>query len=59
MVIYPRDNRRSAIAKKFVEMMRTLEGQRLLQAAGLVPLTPDSGRPEPSRSAQAPTQVSQ
>lgn len=37
-VIYPRDNRRSAIGKKFVELMRTLEGQRLLRAAGLVPL---------------------
>ena len=37
-VIYPRDNRRSAIGKKFVELMRTLEGQRLLRSAGLVPL---------------------
>jgi len=37
-VIYPRDNRRSAIGKKFVELMRTMEGQRLLKAAGLVPL---------------------
>ncbi len=37
-VIYPRDNRRSAIGKKFVELTRTLEGQRLLRAAGLVPL---------------------
>ncbi len=38
MVVYPRDNRRSAIAKKFVELMRTFEGQQLLRAAGLVPL---------------------
>lgn len=38
MVVYPRDNRRSTIGKKFVELMRTIEGQRLLQAAGLVPL---------------------
>lgn len=37
-VIYPRNNRRSAIGKKFVELMRTMEGQRLLRAAGLVPL---------------------
>ena len=39
MVVYPRDNRRSAIGKKFVELLRTVEGQRLLKAAGLVPLT--------------------
>lgn len=39
MVVYPRDNRRSAIGKKFVELMRTIEGQRLLQSAGLVPLS--------------------
>lgn len=38
LVVYPRDNRRSAIGKKFVELMRTIEGQRLLQSAGLVPL---------------------
>jgi hypothetical protein len=38
-VVYPRDNRRSTIAKKFIELMRTVEGQRLLQAAGLVPLS--------------------
>ncbi len=37
-VIYPRDNRRSTMGKKFVELMRTMEGQRLLKAAGLVPL---------------------
>lgn len=38
VVVYPRDNRRSAIGKKFVELMRTIEGQKLLRAAGLVPL---------------------
>lgn len=38
VVIYPRDNRRSAMGKKFVELMRTVEGQQLLRAAGLVPL---------------------
>ncbi len=38
MVIYPRDNRRSAIGRKFVELMRTVEGQRMLRAAGLTPL---------------------
>jgi hypothetical protein len=40
-VVYPRDNRRSAPGKKFVELMRTLEGQRLLKTAGLVPLSND------------------
>lgn len=39
LVVYPRDNRRSAIGKKFVELMRTVEGQKLLKAAGLVPLS--------------------
>jgi serine/threonine protein kinase len=38
VVVYPRDNRRSAMGKKFVELMRTMEGQQLLKAAGLVPL---------------------
>ncbi|HEY9747692.1 MAG TPA: hypothetical protein V6C63_03245 [Allocoleopsis sp.] len=41
LVIYPRDNRRSAPGRKFVELMRTLEGQRLLRTAGLVPLSGD------------------
>jgi hypothetical protein len=41
LVVYPRDNRRSAPGKKFVELMRTLEGQRLLKTAGLVPLSND------------------
>ncbi|MDX2097491.1 MAG: hypothetical protein SFW36_06910, partial [Leptolyngbyaceae cyanobacterium bins.59] len=40
-VVYPRDNRRSKIGKKFVEMMRTVEGQQLLKAAGLIPLSQD------------------
>lgn len=49
MVVYPRDNRRSTIGRKFVELMRTVEGQRLLQAAGLVPLSPDlKASPPPS-----------
>jgi len=39
LVIYPRDNRHSAMGKKFVELMRTIEGQRILKAAGLVPLS--------------------
>jgi ABC-type molybdate transport system substrate-binding protein len=39
MVVYPRDNRRSAIAKKFIELMRTIEGQQLLRAAGLIPVS--------------------
>ena len=39
MVVYPRDNRRSMIAKKFIELMRTIEGQQLLRAAGLIPVS--------------------
>lgn len=39
LVVYPRDNRRSEAGKKFAELMRTQEGQRLLQAAGFVPLS--------------------
>jgi hypothetical protein len=27
------------MGKKFVELMRTIEGQRILKAAGLVPLS--------------------
>ncbi|MBE9031470.1 hypothetical protein IQ266_17185 [filamentous cyanobacterium LEGE 11480] len=38
VVVYPRDNRRSQIGKKFVELMRTREGQQMLQEAGFVPL---------------------
>ncbi len=45
MVVYPRNNRRSAIGKKFVELMRTIEGQRLLRAAGLIPLTQAARQP--------------
>ncbi|MBW4519989.1 MAG: substrate-binding domain-containing protein [Scytolyngbya sp. HA4215-MV1] len=45
MVVYPRDNRRSEMGKKFVELMRTVEGQRLLQAAGLVPLSQNLTKP--------------
>ncbi|MBD2072884.1 substrate-binding domain-containing protein [Phormidium sp. FACHB-592] len=45
MVVYPRNNRRSAIGKKFVELMRTIEGQRLLRAAGLIPLTQATQQP--------------
>ncbi|MBD2120542.1 phosphate ABC transporter substrate-binding protein [Trichocoleus sp. FACHB-262] len=46
LVIYPRDNRRSAPGKKFVELMRTLEGQRLLKTAGLVPLSGNLASPQ-------------
>lgn len=45
VVVYPRDNRRSAMGKKFVELMRTIEGQQLLRAAGLVPISPNLSRP--------------
>ncbi len=52
MVVYPRDNRRSAIGKKFVELMRTIEGQRLLKAAGLVPLSNEAARQPVATSTQ-------
>lgn len=48
VVVYPRDNRRSAMGKKFVELMRTVEGQRLLRAAGLVPLGREGISPAPT-----------
>jgi hypothetical protein len=35
-VIYPNDNRRSAVGKKFAELMLTQEGQKLISDAGLV-----------------------
>jgi len=55
MVVYPRNNRRSAIGKKFVELMRTIEGQQLLRSAGLVPLSQDLARTKPpSPSPQRP-----
>jgi hypothetical protein len=47
-VVYPRDNRRSAIGKKFAELLRTIEGQRLLRAAGLVPIGQVARQPSPS-----------
>lgn len=50
IVVYPRDNRRSTVGKKFAELMRTLQGQRLLRAAGLVPLSqllPSPASPPP------------
>jgi hypothetical protein len=37
-VIYPNDNRRSAVGKKFAELMLTQEGQKLISDAGLVAL---------------------
>lgn len=55
VVIYPRNNRRSAIGKKFVELMRTTEGQKLLRAAGLVPLSPELPRKELSDQSAAPS----
>ena len=39
-VVYLRDNSQPPTGKKFAEMLRTLEGQRLLQETGLVPLQP-------------------
>jgi hypothetical protein len=35
-VVYPNDNRRSAVGKKFAELMLTQEGQKLISDAGLV-----------------------
>ncbi len=37
-LIYPRDNRRAPIGEAFADVLRTDEGQLLLQEAGLVPL---------------------
>jgi ABC-type phosphate transport system substrate-binding protein len=39
-VVYPRDNRREPVGKKFAEILTTLEAQRMLHKTGLVPLQP-------------------
>ncbi len=39
-VIYPRDNSRPPIGKKFAEILKTTESQHLLSQTGLVPLQP-------------------
>lgn len=39
-LIYPRDNRRAPLGEAFADVLRTDEGQLLLQQAGLVPLRP-------------------
>lgn len=39
-VIYPRDNSRLPIGKKFAEILKTQESQQLLSKTGLVPLQP-------------------
>ena len=38
VVVYPKDEKRSVPGKKFAELLKTDEGQRLLSEAGLVPL---------------------
>ncbi len=38
VVVYPRDETRASAGKKFAELLKTDEGQRLLSEAGLVPL---------------------
>lgn len=38
IVVFPQDNSRVPVGQKFVEMLRTTEGQQLLREAGLVPL---------------------
>jgi ABC-type glycerol-3-phosphate transport system substrate-binding protein len=38
VVVYPKDETRSDAGKKFAELLKTDEGQRLLSEAGLVPL---------------------
>ncbi|MEG4534424.1 substrate-binding domain-containing protein [Microcoleus sp. D2_18a_D3] len=38
VVVYPKDEARSMVGKKFAELLKTDEGQRLLSEAGLVPL---------------------
>jgi hypothetical protein len=44
VVVYPKDEMRSAAGKKFAELLKTDEGQRLLSEAGLVPLRILHGR---------------
>ena len=39
-VVYLRDNRRPPVGLKFVELMRTTEGQALLSQAGFIPVRP-------------------
>lgn len=39
-VVYPRDNSRPPAGAKFAEMLRTEEGQQLLNKTGVVPLQP-------------------
>jgi serine/threonine protein kinase len=39
-IVYPLDDRLPPVGRKFVEMLKTLEGQRILRDAGLVPLQP-------------------
>lgn len=38
-IVYRRDNRLPPVGKKFAELLRTQEGQELLQQIGLVPVT--------------------
>lgn len=38
VVVYPKDENRSQSGKKFAELLKTEEGQRLLSEAGLVPV---------------------
>ncbi len=39
-IIYPRDNSRPPAGEKVADMLRTLEGQRLLSRTGLLPIQP-------------------
>ncbi len=39
-VVYPRDNSRKPVGKKFVEILKTVEAQQLLEDTGLVRLQP-------------------
>jgi hypothetical protein len=53
-VVYRRDNRRLPIGPKFAELLKTNEGQQLMQHAGLIPLQtlpPVSSAPLPSSEA--------
>ncbi len=40
VVVYPKDNRRSAAGRKFAELLQTQQGQCLLHNVGLVPRQP-------------------
>lgn len=45
-IVYPQDNSLPPVGEKFAEMLKTVEGQRLLRETGLVPVTPEPATAE-------------